>query len=196
MSVPVPDQSPDERLIVLVRHGEAAAGWDGDADPGLSDLGREQAAQVADELGGPSAGPLVVSPLRRTQETAAPIARRLGVAPVLEPLVGEVPAPAAHASLAARGPWLRTFMAGSWAGAHEDGLLAWRDGLLGALLALPADTVVVTHFVAINAAVGAALGDDRVVSFRPGHCSRTTLRLCDRGLELVHLGAEAATVVR
>ena len=195
MSVPVTGPSAGGHLVVLVRHGEAAAGWGGDADPGLSGLGHEQAARVADELAGPSPRALLVSPLRRTQETAIPIARRLGVAPVLEPLVGEVPAPAEHASLAARGPWLRSFMAGTWAGA-DPGLLAWRDGLLGALLALPADAVVVTHFVAINAAVGAAQGDDGVVSFRPGHCSRTTLRVRDQGLELVALGNEAATVVR
>lgn len=195
MSAPVPGPSTGERLVVLVRHGEAAAGWDGHADPGLSELGREQAARVADELGSPSARPLVVSPLRRTRETAIPIARRLGVAPVLEPLVGEVPAPAAHASLEARGPWLRTFMSGSWAGADTE-LRAWRDAFLGALLALPADAVMVTHFVAINVAVGAATGEDRVVSFRPGYCSRTTLRVGEGGLELVALGAEAATVVR
>ena len=181
--------------MVLVRHGEAAAGWDGDADPGLSDLGRQQAERAAEELAGAAARPLVVSPLRRTQETAAPIARRLGVAPVLEPAVGEVPAPAPHSSLGARGPWLRTFMAGSWAGA-DGGLQAWRHGLIDALLALPADAVVVTHFVAINVAVGAATGDDRVVSFRPGYCSRTTLRIGEDGLELVDRGAEAATVVR
>lgn len=183
------------RLVVLVRHGEASAGWDGAADPGLSELGQAKAAEVAADLEGIGATALVVSPLRRTAETALPIAELLGLAPVVEPRVGEVVAPPGRDSLEARGPWLRTFMAGSWDRA-EPALGTWRDGVISALVALPDRAVVVTHFVAINAAVGWAQGDDRVVSFRPDHCSCTTLRVADGGLELVSLGAEAETVVR
>ena len=29
--------------IYMIRHGKAAAGWDGNADPGLNELGRAQA---------------------------------------------------------------------------------------------------------------------------------------------------------
>lgn len=186
---------PGHRLVTLVRHGEASAGWDGDADPGLSDLGRSQAERAADALRPLAGCDLVVSPLRRTRETALPVAEALGVAPRIEPLVGEVVAPARHASLDARGPWLRGFMSGGWDGADAE-LLAWRQGVLDALRSLPADAVVVTHFVAINVAVGAATGDDRVVSFRPAHCSRTVLRVGDGGSDVVSLGAEADTVVR
>ena len=191
----LPDRRPGDRFVVLVRHGEAAAGWDGDVDPGLSDLGRSQAAHVAADLAGLAGTPIMVSPLRRTRETAAPIAEALGVVPTIDRAVGEVVAPAEHASLPARGPWLRGFMAGAWTGAHPD-LVTWRDGVLGALRALRGDAVVVTHFIAINAAVGGALGDDRVVSFRPANCSRTILRIGDDGLHVVRLGDEAATEVR
>ena len=34
--------------IILVRHGEASAGWSMHPDPGLSELGSEQAAEAAD----------------------------------------------------------------------------------------------------------------------------------------------------
>ena len=37
---------------------------------------------------------------------------------------------------------------------------AFRDGVVAALATLPNDTVVVSHFVAINAAIGVAVGDD------------------------------------
>lgn len=191
----LPERRPGDRFLVLVRHGEAAAGWDGDADPGLSDLGRSQAARVAADLAVLAGTPLVVSPLRRTRETAAPIAEALGVVPTVDPAVGEVVAPAEHASLAARGLWLRGFMAGGWTGVHP-GLATWRDGVLGALRGLPGDAVVVTHFIAINAAVGAALGDDRVVSFRPANCSRTILRIGDDGVDVARLGDEADTEIR
>ncbi|MCC5857221.1 MAG: hypothetical protein JJT90_03630, partial [Ectothiorhodospiraceae bacterium] len=73
-----------------------------------------------------------------------------------------------------------------------------RSGRLGGLPArteLETDTVVITHFIAINAAAGAALGDDRVVHFRPNHCSLTVLRRTGGRFELVSQGAEAETRV-
>ena len=76
------------------------------------------------------------------------------------------------------------------------GLADWRRGVVDALLSRPGDTVVVTHFVAINAAVGAATGDRRLAPFHPDHCSRTVLDAAGGTLRLVELGAEAATVVR
>ena len=36
-------------LIYMIRHGEAASGWDADMDPGLSEKGRAQ-AESAGEL--------------------------------------------------------------------------------------------------------------------------------------------------
>ena len=54
-------------------------------------------------------------------------------------------------------------MGGTWAtsGARY---VSWRVTASSAVCcAIDADTVVVSHFVAINAAIGAALGDDRVV---------------------------------
>jgi hypothetical protein len=65
----------------------------------------------------------------------------------------------------------------------------FRARVLGAIRALRADTIVVTHFLAINAVVGAATDDDRVVCFMPTHCSRTVVDLDDAGrLHLVELG--------
>ena len=48
---------------------------------------------VADALAAAGPCPIVVSPLRRTRETAAPLAVRWGVEPVVEPGVGELAAP-------------------------------------------------------------------------------------------------------
>jgi probable phosphoglycerate mutase len=66
--------------IVLVRHGSAATGM---ADPPLTEDGRRQALAVADRLGGETVAGLFVTPLRRTAETAAPLAERLGEEPVV-----------------------------------------------------------------------------------------------------------------
>ena len=85
-------------------------------------------------------------------------------------------------------------MAGVWS-AQADDLKLWRQDVADALLALQRPTVVVTHFVAINVAVGIAEGDDRVIGFAPDHCSVTVLDVEDGALRLVRRGAQRATQV-
>jgi len=68
--------------LVLVRHGEAAAGWIDDADPGLSEVGQQQARDVVDRLVALGPLPILTSPLRRCRETAAPLAE-IGEQPAL-----------------------------------------------------------------------------------------------------------------
>jgi broad specificity phosphatase PhoE len=136
--------------------------------------------------------PIVVSPLRRTRETAAVLEQDWSAVAVVDPAVGEIPAPIDD--LKARATWLRGVLAGEWVG--QDGALRrWREAVIAALLALDRDTVVVTHFVAINVAVGAATADDRVVSFPADHCSQTVLDNEGGRLRLVQLGASASTQV-
>jgi len=180
--------------LVLVRHGRPDGTWGRDPDPGLDALGCEQAEAVADRLAPLGPLPVVVSPLRRTRETAAPLLARWTVEPVIEPGVGELAAPVDarpdHAT------WLRTLMSGRGAD-HPAVMAPFRAGVLGAIRALRADTVVVTHFLAINAVVAAATDDDRVVCFAPAHCSQTIVDLDDRGgLELVELGRSGQSDAR
>ena len=181
--------------LVLVRHGQATAGWDADLDPGLSGRGVEQARAAATELATLEETPWVIltSPLRRAQETAAPLAAAWAVPAVVEPDIGEIPSPTAH--LADRAAWLGGVMAGTWDDAGPDAL-AWRARVLDALTRQPAPAVMFSHFIAINVAVGTALDDRRVVSFWPDNGSRTHLEVARGRLEVVELGAEADTVVR
>ena len=181
--------------ITMVRHGQAAAGWGDDLDPGLSELGRQQAEATAAALASLGPQPIVSSPLRRCRETAAPLAARWDVEPVIDAGVGEIVSPDDAAGLEARSAWLRGVMAGRWAdlGAQH---AAWRDAVLDRLAALAEDTVVHSHFIAINVAVGAALGDDRVVCFAPDNCSWTVLDVDGRDITVVELGRQAVTEVR
>lgn len=178
--------------LYLVRHGRAAASWEADHDPGLDAHGREQARSAADVLARRGPLPLVVSPMARTRETAAALAKAWSVEPRVEPRVSEIPAPTE--ALAERGDWLRDIAARRWP-ELDDALQRWRGEVLDALRELSEDSVVVTHFIAINAAVGAASEDDRVVSFHPEHCSVTVLRSGEGGLTLVQRGAEGETRV-
>src|SRR5256885_342371 len=56
-------------------------------------------------------------------------------------------------------------------------------------------SVVVSHYIAINVAVGEAIADDRVVGFAPDNCSVTLLDIENGSFRLVERGAEAATRV-
>jgi broad specificity phosphatase PhoE len=176
----------------LIRHGEAAAPWHVDPDPGLSEAGRAQAAVLVDRLARLGPLPLVASPLRRTRETAAPLERAWAGAARVEPAVAEVPSP--HPDLAGRGLWLKDFLAARWS-EQAAPLRRWRSGLVAALAAIAEESVVVTHYVVINAAVGAAIGDDRVQLFRPDYCSHTIVEAVDGRLSLVARGDERGSRV-
>ena len=185
--------------IYLVRHGRAAAGWDVDPDPALDDLGRSQALAVAAHLRPLGPLHLVTSPLLRCQQTAFPLATVWGVGAVVEPLVAEIPSPEGVA-MQDRVQWLREAMEGTWAGLGSR-YTAYRDALVAAVLALPTDTVVCSHFVAINAVIGAATGDDRLVIRSLDNCSVTIVETTvaadgTPGLHLVEGGHEADTLIR
>lgn len=175
--------------LYLVRHGRAAAGFGESHDPGLDDVGRAQAEAVAWELAPRGPLPILTSPLRRTRETAAPLAALWKVEPEIEDAVAEIPSPTDN--LQERVVWLRQFMAGSWRNATME-LAAWREDVIAALLAIAEDTVVFTHYIAINVAVGAATGDDRVVVFSPDNCSITIIDNDGGVLRLVEKGREAS----
>jgi broad specificity phosphatase PhoE len=173
----------------LVRHAEPAASWDEHLDPGLSPAGARQAAELAVRLESQPPGAVVSSPLARARATAAPLAAAFGRPVRVEPGVGEVPTPEGE-----RSTWLRAVLAARWPTVDE-ATRGWQRRVLDALATLEPDAVVATHFVAINVAVGAATGDDRVWCCSPAHASVTELMLDDGNLTLVTLGAETASQV-
>lgn len=175
--------------IYLVRHGRAAAGFDGHLDPGLDETGARQAQDAADALAPLGPMQLVSSPLARALETAAPLAARWQRQPLIEERVAEIPSPTED--LTARSQWLRGVMRGNWTDVPE--LAAWRSRLLQCLHELTEDSVIFSHFIAINVAVGEASGDDRVVCFRPDYASITVVESDGRLISLVRRGDEAKT---
>ena len=70
-----------------------------------------------------------------------------------------------------------------------------RRSVVAALLALPHECVVFTHFIAINVAAAVAQQRDEVVCFRPDHASVTVLDASESRLRLIELGREAQTGV-
>lgn len=180
--------------IFLVRHGEAAAAWGQDPDPGLSDLGKQQAIATTQKLV-PQLGDavqVISSPLLRAQETALPL---LEVRPgelVINNAFREVPAPV---PLAERQDWLRSFMKQKWSEQPEE-LLQWRANALAQLQQLTAPTVVFSHFLVLNAIVGTIQDRAETLVFWPDNASITHLQLSSNGeLSLVALGDQMDTVI-
>jgi len=191
----------DLSFVHLVRHGKPQASWGdhgADPDPGLDDEGHAQAKAAARALLAlpPEERPVrvVSSPLRRCRETAEPLAELLGVDPVIEADVAEIPTPADLAAEARPG-WLRQAFTGEWRDISGDRDYArWAAGVAAACARHP-QAAIFSHFVAINAAVGAAVGDARVRQFEPGHAAITTFRIDQGVLQLVRRGAVASTQV-
>lgn len=189
--------------IYMIRHGKAAAGWDGDADPGLDALGRQQAEAVAADIISriEQPAPIFSSPLKRCQETALPLALQWGVTPEIEPGIGEIPPPLED--LSDRTDWLRRVMAGSWDGLFEDAVSvesgqnfkAWYEGVPAALHRLAASAphvVIFSHFIALNVAYCEATGAQDVVSFAPANCSLSIFESDGKNLSLIEQGEETA----
>jgi broad specificity phosphatase PhoE len=176
--------------LYMVRHGRAAAGFGESMDPGLDELGRSQADAVARKLKALGPLPVLSSPLARARQTAAPLAKLWSAVPVIEEAVAEIPSPKGM-TLEARVAWLRKLMAGSWRDVSPE-LAAWREHCIATVAAIPQDTVIFSHYVAINVVAGAALGDDRVVVFSPDNCSVTMFETDGAKLRLVEKGDEAS----
>ena len=92
----LPAQEPT--TVILVRHAERSA--EAGADPGLSSAGVARAAALAEALVDARVSAIVTSQFRRAQETAAPLARALGLTPEVVQAGGGV-STAAHVTAVA-----------------------------------------------------------------------------------------------
>ncbi|MEL6868284.1 MAG: histidine phosphatase family protein [Pseudomonadota bacterium] len=183
----------DGTIIYLVRHGEAAAKWGDNPDPGLSELGARQALAAADILRSMSLPPahIITSPLRRARETAAPYAMQLGKTPTVDPVFRELPSPVA---LDQRAQWIQSFMTQRWNEQNED-ITRWRSILLQQLTQLTGSVAIFTHFVVINAVVAHVMDCPDTLCVMPANGSVFTFAVTDGVLSHVHSGTQQASVV-
>ena len=155
--------------IWLVRHGEAAAGFGEDVDPGLSPLGHEQ-AHAAERLLTPvvpASASLLSSPKRRALETGAPLARLRQQQLVTDPRFIELPSPGA---LDERHAWIQSVLQANWS-ELPSAVSAWQSRIFDALAACGGPTVIFTHFLVINSVEAQISGDDTVLQCMPSNGS-------------------------
>lgn len=180
----------------LVRHGRAAAGWDTDLDPGLDDEGRRQARETALRLSSLVPSAIVSSPLQRCRETASFLSELWPNSSIhIESRVAEIPSPPGI-PMDRRVEWLRQAMAGTWSDLGDEHQ-SFRRGIVTYVSGLDSDTVIFSHFIAINAVIGACLGDDRIVIDSLDNASITVVDVdTSGGLHLVERGRIANTLIR
>lgn len=181
-------------LVRLVRHGRAEAGWDAHVDPDLDEFGWDQARALAVRLA--PLGPLDVltSPLQRCVSTAEPLCVAWGTEAEVTDAVAEIPSPEGVPQ-SERVGWLRAAMTGTWADLGPR-YTSYRNGVVDRVRRCERDTIVFSHFVAINAVIGACLDDDRLVIRSLDNTSVTTVEVVDGVLRLVEGGVEADTLIR
>ncbi len=184
--------------IALVRHGRASAGWDTALDPALDDLGRQQARDVAGELEQIFTGQqvqIISSPLLRCRQTATEFAKLRGTSVRVCTEVAEIPSPVG-VEMSGRVDWLRVAMRGTWADLGEE-YVAFRDSVVRFARSIDANTVIFSHFIAINSVMGFVRGDDRLVINSLDNCSITLLvRDTNGDLHIAQEGHEADTLIR
>ncbi|MDN5820074.1 MAG: histidine phosphatase family protein [Brachybacterium sp.] len=171
--------------LLLLRHGQTPSNVDGILDagypgPGLTALGRAQAAAIPDALQHESIAALHVSRLVRTHETAAPLAAALGMSPQLTAGLEEISAGQLELRRDAEAIAAYQDNHSRWsAGEFTDGLPGGETGRafwdrytgalrhIAALHAEDATVAVVSHgaairvFAAVVAGLGAASLEDR-----------------------------------
>jgi 2,3-bisphosphoglycerate-dependent phosphoglycerate mutase len=181
----------------LVRHAEPwrvdAGEARGPADPGLTERGRDQATRLAAWLAAERIDTIVTSPLRRAIETAAPLAARLDIDPVVDPGVTEYDAhsdeyiPIEEQRAANDDRW-RASVEGRW----EDGVDPedFRERVVTSIDAIVARfagyrVAVIAHGGVINVYTAHVLGLPNRLWFHPAYTSVSRVLAARNGLRTV-----------
>ena len=179
--------------IWLVRHGEAAASFDQDIDPPLSDVGREQAARTAEYLSQcvPDKAKILTSPKRRAIQTGEPFAA-LRESPLdVDRRFIELPSPGA---LAERKEWIQRVLRGRWSELPES-VHDWQRDIVATIQALQAPTAIFSHFLVINTVAAHMSGEDAVLQCLPANGSVHHLRVDEGNWQWIARGEMLQSVV-
>ena len=179
--------------IWLVRHGEAAAAFDQNADPPLSDLGREQAMESAEWLSQcvPDGANLLTSPKLRAIQTGEPFAGLRESVLDIDRRFIELPSPE---GLSERKEWIQRVLKGRWSELPES-VNDWQRDIVEAIQGLEAPTVVFSHFLVINTVAAHMSGEDDVLQCLPANGSVHHLRVDGERWHWIERGEMLQTVV-
>ena len=183
--------------LLLIRHAlpirvEGAAG---PADPPLSDVGHRQAAALVRWLAPEPLDALVVSPMARARETAAPLATARGLDAEVHDGVAEFDrdadsyVPMEELKAAGDPRWQEIVAGGYFNGGDltpqqfQATVVEAVEGIIAANAG--ATAAIVCHGGVINAYVAHVLGIDELLFFEPGYTSISRIRASRRGHRMV-----------
>jgi probable phosphoglycerate mutase len=178
--------------LLLVRHGESQAAradtqfplCGGHADPPLDPRGHDEAERVAHRLADERLSAIYVTPLQRTAQTAAPLAKQLGIEPRVEPDLREV-------------------YLGEWEGARfrinaqQGHPIARRVFAEGRWEIIPGAETMDSLAARVRAGIGriaAAHPDERVAVFTHGGVIAMIVALATDGRTFAFVGADNASI--
>ena len=72
----------------------------------------------------------------------------------------------------------------------------WRESIIKSLKQFQKDTIIFSHFMVINCAVGWINNSEKFVSFHPDNCSVTKIKRNKNDFEILSLGKDFATTVQ
>ena len=181
--------------IILIRHGEASASWERSTDPGLSDLGKNQAEECANillKIKNIESFELISSPLSRAKETGEALSKKLNNKIIINPLFAEIPSPGIN--LQDRKTWLQDIFSKNLIDL-ETPQKKWYQKIISELKEIKKPSIVFSHFMVINIIVSHLTNNKEIVSFYPDNCSITKIEKENGEIKLINLGSQLQTIV-
>jgi probable phosphoglycerate mutase len=179
--------------IILIRHGEASAGWSVHPDPGLSESGREQAAETGKSLIEEiSSYQLVSSPKKRAIETMEVMIEKKECSFQLDSRFIEIPSNNIHADK--KRDWLINIFTTPIKELPE-AVKEWRNNLISWLEDIEDNFIVTTHFMVINALISYLTSNNKISYFHPDYASRTEIFIKNGEMTKLVLGDDKKTEI-
>ena len=179
--------------IILVRHGEASAGWSTHPDPELSAQGLQQARTAGKSLINElSCYQLLSSPKKRAMETMETMIKGKKYSFELDPRFIEIPSGNVDADK--KKDWLVRIFTTPIEELPKP-VKEWRNKLINWLKEAEGNFIVTTHFMVINALVSHITDNEEISYFHPDYASRTEIFIKNGKLTQLILGDSKKTVI-
>ena len=180
--------------IILIRHGEASASWGDDPDPGLSQLGENQAIELIDnnELLFLENYHFISSPKSRALMTAAPIAKKYYKDVEINAVFSEIPSNGIDPK--DKKDWLTKIIKTDLINLPNE-VNDWRSELTKQILSIKRDTIIFSHFMVINALIAELTNNKNLLCFYPDYTSVTKIIMNNNKVEEFYIGGERKTPI-
>ncbi len=180
--------------IILIRHGEAAASWSEDPDPGLSDNGHEQAESllIHDCYQDLSGYQFISSPKLRAIETSNFLAKKFNKNVRTDLSFSEIPATGVQ--MKDKMEWLGNISSMPIEDLPLE-VAVWRKEIITSLLLTKSNTVIFSHFMVMNVIASYARGEQRLLSFYPDYTSFIKIVLRNESIHSIEFDKEKKTKI-